>query len=141
MSTRDRSYALLLFLATLVLPLSLAAPAQAATGQLNNVSDGTLLARGTGVTLQVTFTCDPGAVGNAHINVLQRVQGGKIALAAAESPATECTGEAQTFSLTLQSFEQAFKKGTAQAVVTLTVCDASTCQQPTFSQEIKLVSK
>lgn len=134
---------LLFLLTAAALTATSSAPAQAATGQLVNVSDGTILTRGTVVSLQVTYTCEAGtgAVANAHINVLQRVQGGNIAQASASSPTAECTGEPQTFDLTLQAFERAFKKGAAQAGVTLTVCDPFTCEQPTYTQQIQLVAK
>jgi len=119
---------------------SLATPALAA-GSVLSVSQGTLLAKGAGVSTSVTFSCDVGQTYDLGVNLRQNVKGGRIATGSAFSSSREdCTGEAQTESLVIPADSVAFKKGSAVAQVFLGTCnpDFSSCQQDQLTTEIRI---
>jgi hypothetical protein len=100
-----------------------AAPATAAT--TFDVAEGSLLAKGAGVALPVTYTCPEGAISFVQGSLNQR-SGRSIVSSIAGSGQVACTGEAQTETLVV-SAGQPFRRGEALYTVIVTVCDFVTC--------------
>jgi hypothetical protein len=113
------------------------APAQAATASLVGISDGALMGEGVVLTTTLTYTCDVGSIGGAAINVVQR-SGRQTASAFQGTNSVPCTGEPQAFELVLTTQNLVFTEGTAIAVVTLYPCDATSCANFTYAEEIEL---
>jgi hypothetical protein len=83
-------------------------------------SPGQLVARGAGVTVQVTVICLTGNQGGLSASLTQRV-GGDIATGFGSVSNLTCTGNSQTFDVVLQADENPFHKGSALASASLFV--------------------
>src|SRR6476620_3450506 len=109
--------------------MSAATPAVAA-GTVVSVGQGTLIAKGAGVTVPTTITCDAGQIYSVGLGLSQRLGGGRIAQGSAGSDYQSCTGQPQMATFTVLAQTLAFKSGTALGIVNLQTCepDFSVCQ-------------
>lgn len=81
-------------------------------GAIRIESPAMLEARGAAITVPITVVCLPGSSGYISIQVTQRV-GGAIASGGSSMQLPVCTGGAQTVDITLQTYSEPFRKGTA----------------------------
>jgi hypothetical protein len=122
--------------------LSIATPAFAA-GAILDVGDGTLLAKGAGATIPITFVCDAGQTYLIDLGVQQRVSQGRVAKGGTQTFG-DCTGSEQTITLTVTSdgdSNLAFKSGSALARVFFETCGIDFCDRFSADYEIALKNK
>lgn len=101
--------------------------------------EATLVARGAAVRVPVEVTCPAGSTGFVSASVTQRA-GSRIA-SGFGSTSFVCTGGSQTVDVTVnaQGAGQAFKKGSAVAEATVSVCDFFFCASASDSENIQIV--
>lgn len=120
MKTRTRGIAVAALVSTSMLFLS--APAMAAPAILG-ISDGTLLAKGVGVQISVTFQCDEGFHYTIDLGLGQKVSKGVITSGNSQVDG-DCTGSTQSRTLVVgpnlfDGTPMAYKSGTGLATVIL----------------------
>jgi hypothetical protein len=125
--------------------LSIPTLATAAT-TINVVDQAPLVARGAGALVSVEVTCDPsfgsGSRLFANVSLVQRVGSSTTNGFGSIDDTINCDGTPQTFQiLVAASGGKAFRKGSAIAQASETVCDPSFsfCESAQVTEEIQLV--
>ncbi|MBP1135125.1 hypothetical protein JOE31_001357 [Arthrobacter sp. PvP023] len=120
-----------------------AAPAAAATNEVLDIGNGTLLAKGLGFRISYTYTCRPGFVATSVIDVEQLVSKSRLAVGVAGSTSpTPCTGDPQTTTVVgVIKDDIPLKSGVALARLTVYVDNQVISETLEFREEIRLSNK
>jgi hypothetical protein len=100
-------------------------------------SPAALGTRGAAVTVPVTVLCTSGSTGSVSLEVVENT-GGKLARGFGGSDTIVCDGTFQSTSVNVVSITVPFKRGTAFATASLSVCDFNGCLNDTDQREIRI---